>query len=230
MEKQVIISFEQLFAKQMAVMTEKFPKEITDILWGKKELLFKKVESLNLDFESNSSLPFIPVIPTRKMKIIEQMAHFMWYSQSSKAVWELSTYFQGFLENERLASDMSSINEVGFLLDIKFPSIFGMTIPENTVLNSNGRELRKKIQEDGYSPLNHAEAFTVAYLSDKLAMYNQFCALNFSWDGYEFANIFHARGLKYGIGWFTPHFNKKGECQKPEGQADVFVPIFKEAV
>ena len=119
------LSFEKLFAKQMAQMTEKFPEEIVNILWGKKELLSEKVQSLNLNFEG-SGLPFIPVIPTRKLDMLKQMAHLMWYSQSNKAIWELSTYFQGFWETETKANDLSRVNEVGFLLDIQFPSIFGM--------------------------------------------------------------------------------------------------------
>lgn len=226
--------FEKLFAAQMTKMAEKFPENIVDVLWGKKDLLKARVEELGLDLSlsDKNSIPFCPVIPTRKMECLSQVAHFVYYKQGPSAESDIySFHLNGFFYNQEKARDLSDVLEIGFLLDIKISAISTFKIPVGTEQDETGRALRNEVKNTGYTPANHVEAFAIANMTELLPTFDRFCAINFDWDGYEFAKVFHGRDLKYGLGWFTPSFNSEGGYVKEKDKNfEVLIPVYKESI
>lgn len=230
--KKLNLSFEKLFASQMTVMGEKFPESIVNLLWEKKDLLQERVEALDLKFE-DGSIPFVPVIPVRKMKCLSQVAHFVYYKQGPSAEFDIfSMYLNGFFYNEERACDLSHVHEIGFLLDVKSLKISTFKIPAGTNHNEIGSELRSVVKKSGYIPANHVEAFGIANMTGLLPTFDRFCALNFDWEGFEFGEIFHGRDLKFGLSWFTPSFNPEGKFVKEKNQNnyEVLIPVYKESI
>lgn len=227
------LPFERLFASQMTEMANKnFPENVINILWGKKDFLQKKVEALGLKFE-DGNIPFVPIVPTRKMKCLSQITHFVYYKQGPSAESDIySFHLNGFFYNEDKACDLSLVSEIGFLLDVRCLKISNLKIPTGIVHNETGSALRKEIKSTGYIPANHVEAFAIANMTGLLPTFDTFCAINFDWDGYEFAEVFHGRDLKFGLGWFTPTFNPQGEYVKQKNQNDreVLIPVYKESI
>jgi hypothetical protein len=221
------IFFEKFFAAQIAkIIEKKFPESIIETLLEKKGLLKDKVGSLNINLEN--STPFVPVIPINIMESIKQVAHLVYYSQSNKAISEIyGCHLNGFFYNEGKAYDYSSVSETGFLINVTALPISSFKINPDCSQNQIGVTIREEIKKIGYIPANHTEAFIIACLTDLLPHGEAFCAINFSWDGFEFAKVFHGRDLKYGLSWTAPSFNKGG-CD--EKKYNLLIPAYKEFI
>ena len=209
--------FEKMFANQIAKMTN-FPEDILMTLISKKELLKERITFLGLEINENS---FVPVIPTGKMKAIEQVARLVYYSHSPSAISEIySWHLNGFFYNEPSAVDFSPVREIGWIIDVKtFPLSF---FPSELYLD--GAALRGEINKEGYTPTNHTEAFMLVCHTDLLPVGSSFCALNFSWDNFEFAQVCRGQDLKYGLWWITPSIKGKIKAD------NVLVPAYKEFI
>lgn len=214
--------FEKMFAGQIAKMAN-FPDEILMALMSKKELLKNRISGLNLEISESS---FTPVIPDRKMKAIEQLAYLVHHSHSPKGISDIYHNLEGFFYNEPRVSNLSPVLEIGYIIDIKILPLSSFTINKETSLYQNGSALRKNVEKVGYIPANHTEAFMLAYHSDLLPIGSGFCALNCSWENYEFAKIAHGRDLKYGLWWITPSI-EKGKVVEAD---NILVPAYKEFI
>jgi hypothetical protein len=157
------------------------------------------------------------------MKAIEQVAHLVYYSQSQGSISDIyHCHLNGFFHNEPKAIDFSPVREVGYIIDIKtFPL---SSFPIN--LYRNGSGLREGVKEKGYTPTNHTESLMLACQTNLLPYSQEFCALNFSWDEYEFAKVCHGRDLKYDLDWINP----SNEERKIIGTDHVFVSAYREFI
>jgi hypothetical protein len=221
------LKFEQVFAKQMTELANhKFSEKIIGSLWDKKNTLMEKV--LLYD-----ELPvFTPVIPTSTLECIDQAVRFALCSDSSKDKSILYSYYlNGFFYNEKSAVDLSNVKKPGFLIDVQSKKISEISIPEKFEYRSKGKLLSEAINNLGYIPMNHTEAFTLCWLTNLLPSNAEFCALSFSWDGYEFASVFRGRELRYGLGWVNPDFDKTGKYKASESNKhDILIPMYKEVI
>lgn len=214
--------FEKMFAKQISKMAN-FPEEILMTLIDKKGLLKEKVLSLGLDINESS---FIPVIPTGKMKAQAQIAHLVYHSPTNRAISDIYHFFEGFFYNEGRAHDLSRITKTGYLIDVKTLPLSNFLVEEGTPHEQMGSALRRNVEKEGYTSANHVEAFMIACHTNLLPTGSSFCALNFSWDNYEFAKIAHGRDLLYGMWWIQPSI----EGKRVVGADHVLVPAYKEFI
>lgn len=215
--------FEKIFALQIAKMAN-LPDEILTAFFSKKNTLKERLLSLGLEIKETT---FVPIIPNRIMETINQMGHFFHYTQSQKGSSEIYRYYNGFFHNEHEASNLSPISEIGYIIGVDAIELSSISITESNQ-NEMGSALRKPLKTEGYIAANHVEAIAIANHTKIMSFDKSFCALGLSWDGFEFARVYHDMGglLKYGLGWFSPSL-KEGLI---ENGTNFLVPVYKEFI
>lgn len=221
------ISFEKIFAIQIAKMINQFPENIVETLFKKKDSLKNKVKSLNLDLNLTleKSVPFVPVIPINVMKSIEQVSRLVSNEALGQEIYH--HHLSAFFYYEESAYNLSPTSEVGFLIDVKTLPASSFKINPSYSKTQTGTALREEIKKLDYIPTNHTEAFIIACLTNLLPHEETFCAINFSWDDFDFAEIYHSRKLRYGLRWEQLPFEKGEYVQR---DYKILIPIYKEFI
>ncbi len=223
------INFELNFAKKIVKLQvfqwrnihPVIPDEVIATLIEKKDLLWEKLQQYD-------EIPdFTPIIPNHYMELVKQINYFLLVHSNEHEIHNI--WFGGFFGNAHLACDFSKIGEPGFLIDTKCIDLSSLVVTAKH--NDIGNSIREEISKLGYIPANHVEAFSMAYFSEILKESDEeLCAVNFGWDGFEFASIHKRTDSVLGFKWhiLLNCYDENGKYKDQEKK--ILIPVFKESV